>query len=211
MFLIRSFLTFRSTTFIYFHFKFPSAGRSFMLEFLLWSFKIHLIRCFPKASVLLVICCSDFVFQERSAFLTDPEGRSVSFVDLGSWSDLLDADWYHDGFFQTTAGVRSDRAVSSFWTFSVLLISSADSVYFCAFVLFWLEIRLITIFPFAFGSPPEVLLFRYLLFVPIRYHGISNFSRRNVSQMQTSVFVQATDFDRAGAFCHWLEIRAVIW
>ena len=24
-------------------------------------------------------------------------------------SDLLDAGWYHEGFFQTTAGVRSDR------------------------------------------------------------------------------------------------------
>ena len=117
MYLIRSFLTFRSTTFIYFHYLFPSAGRSFMLEFLLWSFKIHLIRCFPKASVLLVICYSDFVFQERSAFLTDPEGRSVSFVDLGSWSDLLDADWYHDGFFQTTAGVRSDRGRFIFLNF----------------------------------------------------------------------------------------------
>ena len=123
-----------------------SAGRSFMLEFLLWSFKIHLIRCFPKASVLLVFCCSDFVFQERSAFLTDPEGRSVSFVDLGH-DPICWKLWYHVGFFQTTAGVRSDRYRFIFWTFWFFLISSADSVYFCAFVLFWLEIRLITIFP----------------------------------------------------------------
>ena len=58
--------------------------------------------------------------------------------------------WYHGGFFQTTAGVRSDWGRFIFWTFWVLLIDSADSVYFCAFVLFWLEIRLITIFSVCF-------------------------------------------------------------
>ena len=44
--------------------------------------------------------------------------------------------WYHDGFFQTTAGVRSDQGRLILETFLVLLIDSADSVYFCAFVLF---------------------------------------------------------------------------
>ena len=72
-------------------FHFPSAGRSFMLEFLFWSFKNHLIRCFPNCfPVFLVICCSDFVSRRDLAF-ADPEGRSVDFVDLGPWSDLLDA------------------------------------------------------------------------------------------------------------------------
>jgi hypothetical protein len=64
---------------------------------------------------------------------------------------------------------------------------------------------------FAFGSPPEVLPFRYLLFVPIRYHGFSNFSRRNVSQMQTIVFVQGTDFVRGKPFPRWLERKSVVW
>ena len=120
MFLIRSFLTFRSTTFIYFHFKFPSAGRSFMLEFLLWSFKIHLIRCFPKASVLLVICCSDFVFQERSAFLLTL--RVDQFLSL-----ILDHDpicWMLIGimmdFFKQPRASVQIKAVFIFWTFLVL-------------------------------------------------------------------------------------------
>ena len=53
-------------------------------------------------------------------------------------SDLLDAAlWYHDGFFQTTAGVCSDRGhLIVFELFKVLLIDPADSVYICAFVLF---------------------------------------------------------------------------
>ena len=74
-----------------------------------------------------------------------------SWGKISSLSKILDHDpicwmlWYHDGFFQTTAGVRSDRGHLIYWTYQVLLIDPADSVYFCAFVLFWLEIRLITI------------------------------------------------------------------
>ena len=49
-----------------------------------------------------------FRFQERSAFFADPEGRSVDFVDLGH-DPICWMLWYHVGFFQTTAGVRSDR------------------------------------------------------------------------------------------------------
>ena len=116
-----------------------------------WNFFFDLLRASDlvlskKLAVFLVICCSDFFFQERSAFFADPEGRSVDFVDLGH-DPICWMLWYHVGFFQTTAGVRSDRYRFIFWTFWFFLISSADSVYFCAFVLFWLEIRLITIFP----------------------------------------------------------------
>ena len=132
-------------------FHFPSAGRSFMWEFLLWSFKVILFWCFPNCfSVFLVICCSDFFFPGEIFVFADPEGRSVDFrFDLGH-DPICWMLWYHVGFFQTTAGVRSDRGRFIFWTFWVLLIDSADSVYFCAFVLFWLEIRLITIFPVGF-------------------------------------------------------------
>ena len=48
----------------------------------------------------LVICCSDFVFQERSAFFTDPEGRSVFSLILDHDSDLLDAAGIMMDFFK---------------------------------------------------------------------------------------------------------------
>ena len=143
------FWQFRSTTCIYFHLHIPSAGRSLLLEFLLWSFKNHLVWCFPNAIVLLVICCSDFSFHNHLRFRW-PWGK------ISWFSQILDHDpicwmlWYHEGFFQTTAGVRSDRGHLIFWTFKVLLIDPADSVYFCAFVLFWLEIRLITLIDLCF-------------------------------------------------------------
>lgn len=94
--------------FIYFHFQFPSAGRSFMLEFLGWSSKYHLDWCFPNCFGLLVICCSDFVFQERSLF-ADLREISGNDDEHGSWFRFAGCCWYHDGFFQTTAGVCSDQ------------------------------------------------------------------------------------------------------
>ena len=120
-----------------------------------WNFGIDLLRASDLVlskwlMVFLVICGSDFVSRRDLRLLTDPEGWSVDFVDLGSWSDLLDAlvSWW---IFSNNRGrwFRS-RPVNLFWTFWVLLIFSADSVYRCAFVLFWLEIRLITIFPICF-------------------------------------------------------------
>ena len=54
-----------------------------------------------------------------------------------------------DFFKQPLASVQIE-AVFIFELFKFFLITSADSVYFCAFVLFWLEIRLITIFPICF-------------------------------------------------------------
>ena len=135
---------------IYFHLHFPSAGRSFMLEFLLWSFKNHLFRCFPNASVLWVICCSDFVFQERSSFsLILSENQLHS---RWSWIMIRFAGCLgitKDFFKQPQASVQIE-ATWSFELYKVLLINPADSVYFCAFVLFWLEIRLITIISVCF-------------------------------------------------------------
>ena len=123
----------------------PSAGRSFMLEFLCWSSKDIWFGAFQFALVFSVICCSDFVIQERSFLIW---GRS-EFVRR-SWI-MIPICWMlfgimEDFFKQPLASVQI-MAVISFELFGVLLISSADSVYFCAFVLFWLEIRLITIFP----------------------------------------------------------------
>ena len=123
----------------------PSAGRSFMLEFLCWSSKDIWFGAFQFALVFSVICCSDFVIQERSFLIW---GKS-EFVRR-SWI-MIPICWMlfgimEDFFKQPLASVQI-MAVLSFELFGVLLISSADSVYFCAFVLFWLEIRLITIFP----------------------------------------------------------------
>ena len=61
-----------------------------------WNFGIDLLRASGLVlskwlMVFLVICCSDFVSRRDLRLLTDPEGWSVDFVDLGSWSDLLDA------------------------------------------------------------------------------------------------------------------------
>ena len=126
----------------------PSAGRSFMLEFLCWSSKDIWFGAFQFALVFSVICCSDFVIQERSFLIW---GRS-EFVRR-SWI-MVPICWMlfgimEDFFKQPLASVQI-MAVLSFELFGVLLISSADSVYFCAFVLFWLEIRLITFIDLCF-------------------------------------------------------------
>ena len=126
----------------------PSAGRSFMLEFLCWSSKDIWFGAFQFALVFSVICCSDFVIQERSFLIW---GRS-EFVRR-SWI-MIPICWMlfgimEDFFKQPLASVQI-MAVISFELFGVLLISSADSVYFCAFVLFWLEIRLITFIDLCF-------------------------------------------------------------
>ena len=132
-------------------FHFPSAGRSFMLEFLRWSSKYHLIWCFPNASVILVICCSDFVFQERSSFSLILRVNQFDF--RWSWIMIRFAgcclvSWW---IFSNNRGrpFRS-RPLDLFELFGFFLIDPADSVYFCAFVLFWLEIRLITIVSICF-------------------------------------------------------------
>ena len=131
--------------FIYFHFKFPSAGRSFMLEFRCWSSKYILFGAFQIASVLLVICCSDFVFQERSSFSLI-WGRiswfSRSWIMIPICWMLLVSRWI---FSNNLRRPFRSRPLDLFELFEFFLIDPADSVYFCAFALFWLEIRLITI------------------------------------------------------------------
>ena len=116
-----------------------------------WNFFFDLLRASDLVlskwlMVFLVICCSDFVSRRDLRLLTDPEGWSVDFVDLGSWSDLLDAlvSWWI--FSNNLRRPFRSRPLNLFELFIVLLIDAADTVYFCAFVLFWLEIRLITIY-----------------------------------------------------------------
>ena len=119
MFLIWSFPTIPKHIFSISIFHIPSAGRSFMLEFLIWSFKVIWFGAFQIACGLFGHLLFGFRFQERSAFFADSEGKSV-------FSLILDHDpicwmlWYHDGFFQTTSGFRSDHCHEIFWTFWVL-------------------------------------------------------------------------------------------
>ena len=106
--------------FIYFHFQFPSAGRSFMLEFRYWSSKYIWFGAFQIASVLLVICCSDFVFQERSSFLLI-WGRIRWFsMIMDHDSDLLDAVGITMDFFKQPQASVQIEATWSIWTFWVL-------------------------------------------------------------------------------------------
>ena len=183
-----------------------------MLEFLCWSSKYHLIWCFPNATVL-------WSSAVRISFSRRDLRFHWSWGETSWFSMTMDHDpscwmlfWYHDGFFQTTAGVRSDRGhliflnfLSSFWSIRQILFTSVPLYYFD------LKSDWLPLFPFAFGSPPEDLLFLYLLFVPIEYHGNSNFSRWNVPQMHTSAFVQSTDFADPRPFFRWLEKQGVIW
>ena len=117
-----------------------------------WNFSVDLL------SIILI-----GAFQIASAFWSSAVRISfpdaISFCDLREdpgWkivdhdSDLLDAGLVSCRIFSNNRRrlFRSGRLI--FWTFWVLLIDSADSVYFCAIVLFWLEIRLITFFSLCF-------------------------------------------------------------
>ena len=78
-----------------------------------WNFSVDLLSiilvgAFQIASAFLVICCSDFVFQERSLF-ADLREISGNDDEHGSWFRFAGCCWYHDGFFQTIAGVCSDQ------------------------------------------------------------------------------------------------------
>ena len=121
----------------------PSAGRSFMLEFLLWSSKKHLIRCLPNSKVF-------WSSAVRTSFSRRDRRFGWSWGEISSFSRIMDHDpicwmlWHHDGFFQTTAGFRSDQGrwiIELFW--SDLIVVGRLCLLF-AFALFWLEIRLIT-------------------------------------------------------------------
>ena len=137
-----------------------------------WNFSVDLLSiilfgAFQIASAFLVICCSDFVFQERSLF-ADLREISGNDDEHGSWFRFAGCCWYHDGFFQTTAGVCSDQGqwiilnfLRFFWSIRQILFTSVPLYYF-DLKSDWLPFE-----TFAFGSPPEDLLMLYLLFVPI--------------------------------------------
>ena len=98
----------------------PSAGRSFMLEFLCWSSKDIWFGAFQIAPVFRSSAVR-ISFSRRDLRISWFEGGSVISEIMDHDSDLLDAVlWYHDGFFQTTAGVRSDWGRFHLWTFWVL-------------------------------------------------------------------------------------------
>ena len=93
----------------------PSAGRSFMLEFLCWSSKDIWFGAFQIA---LVIRSSAVRISLSRRDLFWFEGGSELWEDHGSWFRFAGCWWwYHGGFFQTTAGVRSDHGRFIFWTF----------------------------------------------------------------------------------------------
>ena len=145
MLLIWSHWQFRSTTFIYFHLD-PFSGTVIHVGISLLIFEVHLVRCFPNCFCTFGHLLFGFRFPGEIFVFADLREDQVIFDDHGSWFRFAGCCWYHDGFFQTTAGVCSDQGqwiILNFLRF--FLIDSADSVYFCAFVLFWLEIRLITV------------------------------------------------------------------
>ena len=167
MFLNRSFPTFRSTTFIYFHISLQRDDHS------CWKFGCDPLRASDLVlskwlMVFLVICCSDFVSRRDLRLLTDPEGWSVDFVDLGSWSDLLDAlvSWWifsnNRGRWFRSRPVNLFELFWFFWFFRQILFTAVPLYYFD------LKSDWLPYFPFAFGSPPEDSVFFRFLFVTIR-------------------------------------------
>ena len=121
-----------------------------------------------KLAVFLVICCSDFFFQERSSFLLILREDQLIFdliLDMirfaGCFGIMLDF------FKQPQASVQIDTVLSfelfgSFWFLRQILFTSVPLHYF-ELKSVWLPF-----ITFDLGSPPEDLLFRYLLFVTIR-------------------------------------------
>ena len=115
------FWQFRSTTFHLFpFFHVPSAGRSFMLEFLRWSSKYIFFGAFQMQLYNLVICCSDFVFQERSSFLLIWGWISLIFDDHGSWFRFAGCFGIMMDFFKQPQASVQIEATWSIWTFWVL-------------------------------------------------------------------------------------------
>ena len=103
----------------YFHFHIPSAGRSFMLEFLFWSFKGICFGAFQIACGLFGHLLFGFRFQERSAFLLI---LRVNQFFRWSWIMIRYAGCFGimmDFFKQPQASVQI-AAMKSFWTFWVL-------------------------------------------------------------------------------------------
>ena len=137
-----------------------------------WNFFVDLLRtsdfgAFQFALVCSVICCSDFVSRRDLRFLlTLRVDQLISLIlDMirfaGCFGIMLDF------FKQPQASVQIEAVLSFelfgfFWLIRQILFTSVPLYYFD------LKSDWLPLLTFAFGSPPEVLLFRYLLFVTIR-------------------------------------------
>ena len=117
-------------------FHIPFSGTIIIVGISLWSIKFHLIRCFPNSSGFSVICFRTSFFRRDRRFHWS-EGNQLIFEDHGSWFRFAGCCWYHEGFFQTTAGVCSDRGhliVSNFsgffWSIRQILFTSVPLYYF---------------------------------------------------------------------------------
>jgi hypothetical protein len=151
-----------------------------MLEFRFWSIKIHPVRRFPKALGNLVICYSDFSFQERSSFFTDLREDQLEFRDHGSCLRFAGCFGITMDFFKQPRASVQIEAGGSVKLFAFLWIGSADSGYFLPLYYFDSKSDWLPCSPLLLVVRQRFYRFWYLLFVPIRYHGIRNFSRWNV-------------------------------
>ena len=113
-----------------------SAGRSSLLEFRFDLLSFIWFGAFQIHPVFLVICFRISFFRRDRRFHWS-EGNQLIFEDHGSWFRFAGCCWYHEGFFQTTAGVCSDRGhliVSNFlrffWSIRQILFTSVPLYYF---------------------------------------------------------------------------------
>ena len=150
-------------------FHIPFSGTVIIVGISLWSIKFHLIRCFPNSSGFLVICFRISFFRRDRRFHWS-EGNQLIIEDHGSWFRFagccsLVSWWIFSNNLRLpfrSLPWNLFELFGFFWLFRLILFTSLPSYYFDLKSV-WLPY-----FPFAFGSPPEDLLFRYLLFVTIR-------------------------------------------
>ena len=100
---------FRSTTFHLFPFSVPFSGTVIHVGISLLIFEVHLVRCFPNCFCTFGHLLFGFRFPGEIFVFADLREDQVIFDDHGSWFRFAGCCWYHDGFFQTTAGVCSDQ------------------------------------------------------------------------------------------------------
>ena len=145
----------------------PSAGRSFMLEFLCWSSKDIWFWCFPNCFGLFGHLLFGFRYPGEIYFWF--EGDQNLWEDHGSWFRFA-------GCFLVSWRIFSNNRWRPFRSWPFYLLNFLEFFWFLRRILFTsvplyyfdLKSDWLPLLTFAFGSPPEVLLFRYLLFVTIR-------------------------------------------
>ena len=150
-----------------FPFRIPSAGRSFMLEFLGWSFKYHLVWCFPNCFGLFGHLLFGFRFPGEIVICW-PEGnqrkRWWAWIMIPICWMLLVSWWIFSNnrrrLFRSRP-MNHFKLFKVFWSIRQILFTSVPLYYF-DLKSDWLPFETV-----AFGSPPEDLLMLYLLFVPI--------------------------------------------